>query len=110
MDEGEGFADCPDVMVGARDIDGIVGHLFVDGTMDTTQLRKLIEGQMNRIEIELTSALVDAFDCINSFKELADTRLPAKCTLDTLEELLRTLQPHLLLIMDRRSFGHFLRM
>lgn len=98
----------PSVMVRARDIDSMVGHLFVDGTADVKEIRKLIGTQMERIEIELMSDIVDTFSAINNFKTLASSQLPAKCTLDSLEEILSTLKPNLLLIMDRRSFGHFL--
>lgn len=105
----EGQTKRPDIHVGARDIDAMISHFSVNSNMDTVSLRKLVEGQMNRIEIELTSKLVETSELFKKFKPLADTQLTVKCTLDTLEELISTLQPLLLQVMDKRSFGHFLR-
>ena len=98
----------PSVKVGARDIDAMTGHLYLKGNTDTVSLRKLVEGQMDRLEIEVTSKLVDTYELFRGFKPLADTQLPAKCALDSLEDSINSLQPLLLLVMDRRCAGHFL--
>lgn len=108
MEGGRNKSSPPRVKVRARDIDYMIGHLFVDGTASITELRKSIETQMERIEIELTSALVDTFTAINDFKLISSSQLPAKYTLDSLEEILSALKPNLLLIMDRRSIGNFI--
>ena len=99
----------PGTKVGARDIDGMVGHLRLLGKMETNELRKLVEGQMDRLEIEVTSELVDCLEAMKRFRAIADTQIVACTVLDQLEERLKLLKPYLLLIMERRSHDHFLR-
>lgn len=108
MEEVAPPSKAPSIKVRARDIDGMVGHLRLDGQLPNTQLRKGVEEQMARLETEVIDGLVDSLDAIAKFHAIADTHAKSRSLLDMLEERLTLIKPYLLLVMDRRSHDHFL--